>query len=342
MNSNEFGSKWLKDHDAATQRAMVEAFRNSTKGRAVLARFPGKATTADSVEGALIEAGANFTVGKFPMMAVLDADTAVHAKNVVGICRTDSGEVLGTATPSYSCVQLADVFAPAEVLAQRGQMSLEKIQVVDGGSRVRLSGLVGMTAIPRPLGALDAPDVLAHFATFTADFSGKARNTAALMTMRLICLNGATTLDRAGVVSIKHVGQATEKTRQAYAALLNITEAAQAEAAMFQGFAQRPMNAVEFVAFAADVLNTVRGEIEDGAKQARREAEIAELAQLFVGGAGNTGSSLWDGYNAVTEWVDHQKARAGKVRDAAKHFESANYGTGERVKRAARAMLARW
>jgi hypothetical protein len=260
----------------------------------------------------------------------------------VSICRLDNGETLGVATPSYSVVQLGDVFAPAQVLVERGDMNLDRVQVVDGGRRVRLSGLFGLSAISRPLGALDAPDVLAHFATFTADFSGKARNTAALQTMRVICMNGATTMDRAGMVSITHTGDATHKTRVAYAALLRVTEAAQAEAATFQRFAERSMSAREFAFFASRLLDQVRGEIEDEAKRSQRDREIAELAQLFVAGAGNTGSSLWDGYNAVTEWVDHQKARAGKVRDAAKAFESANYGTGERVKRAARAMLTRW
>jgi len=334
-------SKFLKDNDEATQRAQVAEWMK-THDLADVARrhFPGKPTNATSVEEALNEAGANFTVGKFPMMAVLDSDHAVPAPKVVGICRTDTGEVLGTATPSYSVVQLADVFAPAQVLAERGEISLNQVQVVD--AKVRLSGLVGISAIERPLGALSRPDVLAHFATFEADFSGKARNFAQLHTLRLWCSNGATTQDASGRVAIKHVGNATGKTHQAYAQLLNITEAAQAEAALFQRMAQEPMTPSAFRGFAARLLEEAKGKAEEREAQEKREREVCELERLFVRGQGNTGSSLWDGYNAVTDWIDHQRARKGSRRSAAALFESANYGGGERVKRTARAMLTRW
>jgi hypothetical protein len=335
------GSKFLKDHDAAAQRRIVELFPAERREAAIRRAIPGRPVNASSVEDALNQAGANFTVAKRPMMAVLDADHAVEVPGKVALCRMDSGQPLGIATPAYGVVQLADVFAPAQVLVERGEMELTSLQVVNGGSKVRLGGLLGVSVIER-LGGSEAPDALAHFASFEADFSGAARNQARLFTLRLVCFNGATTKDSSGLVSIRHSLNAENRTREAYATLLNLSQAALREAGDFQRMASVPMGRNEYLRFAQRLLAEVRGEADTADKVTRREREIVELCELFVNGAGNTGSTLWDGYNSVTDWLDHQHERSGKAKQLDRVFESNTYGTGDRVKAKARALLARY
>lgn len=344
MTTGYTGSKFLKDHEAADRRDMVRAFISSPNGQRAIRAFQGKDVTgASSVESALDESDANFTVSKTPLMAVFSEESAAPVEGFVALTNDKTGATLGITTPKYAPLQSGDTFAPAQVLVERGDMQLSRVQVVDGGKRIRLSGLVGLSVIERHFGrTFDQPDMLANFATFTCDHTGKGSNTAQLQSIRVICMNGVTTLEASGMVRTSHVGNATERMREAYRQLLAVTEAAQIEAASFQRMAAGPMTPATFRGFAAGLLDKVRGELTDDGKLAARERELRELEDLFLGGAGNTGSSLWDGYNAVTEWVDHQKARAGKVRNAAKAFESAQYGTGQRVKAAARAMLTRW
>lgn len=334
----------IKNLDGDQQRAILAQLPIGKRDAALRRYFPGHDVSDQaSVLGALACAEANFEVGLRPMMAVIDANTACPVKDAMSICRLDNGETLGIATDSYHPVQLADVFAAAQVLVSSGELQLRSVQKVAGGRKVRLSGVIGYSVIARMAGAtLPGPDVLAHLATFEADFSGKAKNRAMLSTVRMWCTNGATTRDSAGAVEITHTGNATQKTRDAHELFLAVSATAQAEAMELQGLALKPMSRRECRLFAERLLNAVRGEAEADAAFDKRGLEIDEMERLFVEGEGNTGSSLWDGYNAVTDWVDHQRARSGKAYDAAKAFESANFGTGERVKRAARAMLTRW
>lgn len=55
-----------------------------------------------------------------------------------------------------------------------------------------------------------------------------------------------------------------------------------------------------------------------------------EIVNLFFAGAGNEGGTLWDAFNAITQFNTH---RSGKTADS--RFGYANFGTGARVARRA-------
>ena len=63
-------------------------------------------------------------------------------------------------------------------------------------------------------------------------------------------------------------------------------------------------------------------------------AQLDDLNRLFVRGAGNSGVTRWDAFNAVTEFVDHSRTvRAGNGRSKAEaRFESVLLGTGDDMK----------
>ena len=53
---------------------------------------------------------------------------------------------------------------------------------------------------------------------------------------------------------------------------------------------------------------------------------MVDLTDLFHVGRGNAGKTVWDGYNAVTEWVDHKRAGDHWV-------EYTQFGGGDAIKR---------
>ena len=61
---------------------------------------------------------------------------------------------------------------------------------------------------------------------------------------------------------------------------------------------------------------------------------VKAVERLFAEGRGNAGETRWDMFNAVTEWVDHER---GSDRS---RLASAWFGSGGNVKRRAWDMLA--
>ena len=55
-----------------------------------------------------------------------------------------------------------------------------------------------------------------------------------------------------------------------------------------------------------DLLSTYLGNVL-GTAQPQQRPEWSQLLTNFERGRGNRGKTLWDAYNAVTEWIDHQQ-----------------------------------
>ena len=77
-------------------------------------------------------------------------------------------------------------------------------------------------------------------------------------------------------------------------------------------------------------------------KQTRMVNQVESLNELFTRGTGNEGSTRWDAFNAVTEFVDHSRTiRLTGGRNAAEaRFEASLLGSGEAVKARAFDMLS--
>ena len=330
----------IADHIAGLDRATLDRMAGNY--------FPGTQIAEHflSVTETLDIAKANFEVQKFPLMAVMpgemdDEPQAVPVPGKVAMVRTDTGHALGVAGENYGVVQNLEAFAAASVLAEDRVFDIRSVQVVNGGSRVRISGLIGASTIDQ-LGR--GPDVLAHFGVFEAAHDGIHSVTGSLETIRLVCLNGMTARTKATSFKVRHTSRSQDRVRLAQESLLSIEQAARAEVDIFAELAQQRMSLKEFRSFAEKLLDDVRGEIDEEAsasKKTRRESAINELDEFFRHGDGNQGVSRYDAYNAITEWVTARKDAAKDAIEFAKRFESATCGYNARIKTRALAMLKR-
>ncbi len=98
-----------------------------------------------------------------------------------------------------------------------------------------------------------------------------------------------------------------------------------------------------------DDLDDARAKLGDakGAHRTKLIEQGTELISLFESGRGNRGNSKWDAFNAVTEFLDHQKNRSAewKKKQAAlglgQGLESSWFGAGaEKKERALRLLRA--
>lgn len=311
--------------------------------------LPGDALPAGtSVEQALPLGGADFTVGKRPLQAVVGkaadgSQIRVDVPGKVVLVREDSNKPLGVTSDSYGVIQNTEAFAGAAALAKTdGEFQPAAVQVLGGGEKVRLSCLIGESTLQRADGR---PDVLGHFAQFETSHNGTGSALGKLFTLRLICFNGMTTAETVASYSVRHTANAVDRLAEAQAVLLGIREAAVRETELFQRLAYRRMSREEYVRFAARLLDEERGELtEESTARSRsiRESDLADLLSFFEGGQGNTGETAWDGFNGVSEWIDHRRAKLAETREQfAKRFESANSGSGARTKARALRLLTR-
>ncbi len=343
---NSVSSQWLAHLTDTEIRAGIEDQKDKLLGCAGI--FPGTDVKgARSLSEALAIGGADFNVIKRPIMAVIDSETAVAVPGAFATLRDDSMTPLGKRVvgDGYKVIQNGAAFAAADILIRDGALNPCAVDV--RGARVSLAGFIGADAVHTLQGGAD---LIAHFATFSTAHDGTAHVEAALSTLRLACFNGMTSREHVASVKIRHTRNAEEKIVEAAQAIFKLREAAVREVATFQKLARQPMNGAEFASFANTLLDSVRGELDDSEenerKRAKREREIDELIGLFHGSRGtstNHGVSAWDGYNSVTEWLDHKLARGGvsDIQRRLKAFDSNDNGHGNKVKARALRLLTR-
>jgi hypothetical protein len=327
------------------------------KVRSMVAKhFPGGANVAPGVglAEALRANGAAFEIEKVPTYHV----TGTHdgcpvfdvVPNRVALRRSDDHHVTGTAGADYGIVQTLDALAAPALLVQSGSMALQSVQVIDGGARVRVAGLVGSTtlqAIGRP-----KVDTLAHMAIFEAGHTGRHATTGAGYTINVTCLNGMTSKTAAARFSIGHTSNAAARTREASAAFLAVSESTLAEAATFEALALTEFRLDDMRAFSEKLANEERGEAsEDDSERKRlaRERLIETWVHGFTNGTGCVGQSKWDCYNAITEDTtgvgalnpsEEIAARYAKAKDTAAKFAAAfdSQASGHYARRKDRAL----
>lgn len=345
---NSVSSVWLAHLTDDEIRAGIEAQKDKLLGCAGI--FPGADVKgARSLSEALSIGGADFNVIKRPIMAVIDSETAVAVPGAFATLRDDSMTPLGKRVvgEGYKVIQNGAAFAAADVLIRDGAFHPAAVDV--RGARVSLAGFIGADAVQTLSGA---PDIIAHFATFSTAHDGTAHVEAALSTLRIACFNGMTSREHVASVKIRHTRNADEKIVEAAQAIFKLRDAAVRETAVFQRLAQTRMNGAEFATFANSLLDDVRGALDDekdgctSRKRDKREREVDELLGLFHGSRGtstNHGVSAWDGYNSVTEWLDHKLARGGvsDIQRRLKAFDSNDNGHGNKVKARALRLLTR-
>ncbi len=342
---NSIASTWLARLTDDEIRSGIEDQRERLVQCANV--FPGTDVKgARSLSEALAIGGADFNVIKRPIMAVIDSETAVAVPGAFATLRDDSMTPLGKRVvgDGYKVIQNPQAFAAAEILIRDGQLSPCAVDV--RGARVSLAGFIGADSV-QTLGG--GADLIAHFATFSTAHDGTAHVEAALSTLRLVCFNGMTSREHVASVKIRHTRNADEKIVEAAQAIFKLRESAVRETAQFQKLARTPMSGADFASFANTLLDSVRGALDDekdgctSRKRDKREREIDELLGLFGHGQGNHGVSAWDGYNSVTEWLDHKLARGGvsDLQRRLKAFDSNDSGHGNKVKARALRLLTR-
>jgi hypothetical protein len=176
-----------------------------------------------------------------------------------------------------------------------------------------------------------SPDRIYRHLMGVVGHDGRTAVYFSLADMRLVCSN---------VIASAMEGGITIRFKHDSGLMVNVGEAANRLAEVNRNFAAtidayKAMAALPLTSKRLDALYTlalpIRRDPDTDAEIAspRRAKIIAESARLMVEGSGAGGGTVWDWYNGVTEFLDHEGDHRGK------HFESSLWGVRSEIRRSA-------
>jgi hypothetical protein len=260
--------------------------------------------------------------------------------NHVGTFHVGGSDNLGVVGSNWGLVQNEDAFSGVKTLHDSNAISVEAVEQRKGGAVTTLTGLLGFSQVNAD--SADNVDNLGHFVRASNGFTGADSYSFEAYTLRLVCLNGMTSMTKTQSIKIKHTSRAEYRIKQSQRAIVRLIEAEKAEAEQFAELSLVSMNADQFVEFSCELFDDVRGKADTDRKRTRREKDITELLEFFEHGRGNHGENRYDGYNAITEWLTPRQERYEDAVKFARDFaNNASEGQAARVRNRAFRMLTR-
>lgn len=297
-----------------------------------------KLTSADI----LTETGLDYTVSKLPMFihAPIGHDGGItHFHNFPsrnfaltreGVGTDPEGEgnpvQLGTVTNNYEILQNRDAFAPFDPLVEEGLIEYTAAGALANGSRVWIAAKIkaGLDAQSMTVRTLNGrPDAVEAYWLLYNGHDGMTALATTLTAIRSVCFNTVTAglADRSFVTDAKALGKTqSERQRKSGAAKarhsgnvkVNLAEMVKTLERTHGEFgklmeAYRAMAQVKLSDAKIEKFFKMTFPVIDGEEwSSRRKNQIEEMQRLSIEGKGNTGSTVWDLFNGVTEWIDHE------------------------------------
>jgi phage/plasmid-like protein (TIGR03299 family) len=304
----------------------------------------------DLPEGAMTSQdvpGLAYKIERHPVMAVLGEDQAIACPGRFALVRGGTDVVTAVVGDRYRTVQNEVAFAGPDALARAGLLKYERWGHIRNGGVAFLTAKVASSQVTRLNGVADPVE---HYAMFMAGHDGHIGVGGLLSTNRLHCSNQIPSLKAKGLVySVRHTSGAEARLEAAQSMLMDLQADAAEQTTQLQRMASTPLSRDGFRTIAEELLDEVRGamsidETDDAQKaRARRSETVDELVSFFDHGIGNDGRSLWDGFNSVTEWLDHRHARRDRAtaETASRQLYGSLFGPDSDTKRRAAKLLLR-
>jgi phage/plasmid-like protein (TIGR03299 family) len=315
-------------------------------------RLPEAATSDEMYEAS----GLAYTVGLRPAYFLGTDGLYKPVPDRFAVIDETAGKSLGAVvSKSWTPFQNRDLFAFADALSKTGDVRWETAGSLHGRRRVwALAQIAGQFDVKRGDGSFDkyAPFLL----LYNAHDGSSALRIRDVVT-RVVCANTAQyALDEDSMheLSIRHSGQLESRLKDARQALGFVSAAFEKSMLQVQeleahGFTVDEMKGIGAM-LACEAL-TPEEAIEEleAMKDARRagaDRVISEVQRLFVSGKGNRGKTRADAVNAVTEFIDHQRARVVRWKKTLAPneygFGSAWFGSAAEKKKRVIRVLTRW
>jgi len=267
------------------------------------------------------------------------------------LVRTKDGQrnVLGRCTDGYQEFQNTEGFAFLDGLVDEGNLLYHTAGSLEGGKFV---WILAQTPISWTIKRLSGKeDKHYSFLNCLLGHDGKSSISLIPTNVNVVCANTQGYADSIAerenlIFRIPHRGDIKAKLDLAATAIETLSDRAEGERAILQGFAQQAMNTDEFIDFATSIFLGIDGSkeeteelvskfYEDATPRSKTilENKVAAVALNFEHGQGNEGASSYDALQAFTEYfdhfnLDHIKDKIEQGKRAAKAVQSSWIGAG--------------
>lgn len=291
----------------------------------------GKPMHTMDVHAALKAAQLDWRVALEPMFYKKN-DAFVESRLRKSVVRDIDQFELATVGNDYHVLQNSEAFSVLQPACEQFGVTIETAGALGRGDRVWM-----LAKLPESIEIIPGDTVEEYFLVLTGH-NGWTSYTARGTDVRVVCANTlaiALSSSRA-VITLKHVAGADEQLEQVADMVTKLMQAARVRARSFKELAARKLTPAELRAYVHEVLD-IDDEPEMNPVMDRRRNTIIELAEKGKGAEFAPGS-LWNAFNAITEYVDHVRPAEAKALKTIKQAnESALFGANMRLK--ARALV---
>jgi phage/plasmid-like protein (TIGR03299 family) len=254
---------------------------------------------------ALKHGGLDFDVLKVPIY--LDGGVQIPGRHALQ--RTDTKDVLGLCADMYQPLQNREAFSFFDGVFGKDKARYETAGVLGKGEKIWL-----LAKLPGDF-AVQGNDVVGKWLLLTNGHDTNEPIRARFTPIRVVCQNTLTAALRgkASEVRVQHIGRVPDKLRLAGKLLKEAGVYFEDIQAAFQGFSKRQLKAEGLRKYALDVIAADRApgvKFEDLHPVTRNR--VIEIEKRHESGRGTdmkgVRGTLWGAYNAVTEWIDHDRA----------------------------------
>lgn len=287
---------------------------------------------------ALRLAGLDWEVEQQDLMRQGDGIRWVVETHVANV-RVDTNEVLGVVGSKYTVVQNRDAFRFMDALVGEKLAMYDSAGALKGGRRVWL-----LAKIPKEY-HITPEDKIQPYMLFANGHDGAMGLRVIPTAIRVVCNNTFSAAlwkaDGEGSgVFLKHTSGIMGSVESARAALGLAIAKFDAMDAELHRWLETPMTEGDAAKYFKKISKPLgrRSESDDDDPDAKERPSVVRLQELFhhdpknqVGGMGGT---LWGAFNAVTQWVDHDRGGRGSSQkeQIAARLDQAWFAVGATIK----------
>ncbi len=251
---------------------------------------------APTTEHAIVQAGLDWQVIEEPIIQA-NSDEAILKKKLI---RDRDQHLLGTVNHDYTPLQNDAAFRWFDPLLENGTIELNAAGSLQQGRRIWV-----LARVKNIEGNISPEDRVRPYLLLHNSHDGSTAVWLQFTPIRVVCMNtlaGAAAhrfgdLWQRKAVCIPH----TLNLEDQLAKVQNLVDLTKREFEIcveeYQAMANQEIT--------QELLNTYMGRVL-GVRMTRLSSVQSQLLQNFEQGIGNRGKTLWDAYNAITQWLDHQ------------------------------------